>query len=121
MKKFFNDFKAATAFFRDLRRQKPETYPCTVTEYCFLDTVEGTVLFNCGREIYKKVQELFKALPHETRKSLSFSIEDGHYIDRANFWRDALKSVLNEREYQIATRRIIRWYIHCKQLKMEGA
>lgn len=121
MKKFFNDFKAATAFFRDLRRQKSETYPCIVTEYCFLDTVEGTVLFNCGREIYKKVQEFFKALPHEMKKSLVLSYGDGYYIDRANFWRDAFKSVLNEKEYQIATRRVIRWYIHCKQLKMKGA
>lgn len=121
MKKFFNDFKAATAFFRDLRRQKSETYPCIVTEYCLSDTIEGTVLFNCSRDIYKKTQDFFKTLPHETRKSLVFSIEDGHYIDRANFWRDAFKSVLNEREYQIATRRIIRWYIHCKQLKMKGA
>lgn len=121
MKKFFNDFKAATAFFRDLRRQKPETYPCIVTEYCFLDTVEGTVLFNCGREIYKKVQEFFKALPHETKKSLAISFSDGHYIDRANFWRQAFKQVLTEKEYRIAVRRILHWYIHCKQLKMKGA
>lgn len=121
MKKFFNDFKAATAFFRDLRRQKPETYPCRVTEYCLSDTIEGTVLFNCSRDIYKKTQEFFKALPHETRKSLAFSIEDGHYIDRANFWRQALKQILTEKEYRIAVRRILYWYIHCKQLKMKGA
>ena len=121
MKKFFNDFKAATAFFRGLRRQKSETYPCIVTEYCFLDTEEGTVLFNCGRDIYKKIQEFFKALPHEIKKSLVLSYGDGYYTDRANFWRDAFKSVLNEKEYQIAMRRVIRWYIHCKQLKMKGA
>ena len=37
MKKFLNDIKTATAFFRDLRRQKPDddirVYPCIVTEY----------------------------------------------------------------------------------------
>ena len=60
MKKFFNDFKAATAFFRDLRRQKSETYPCIVTEYCLSDTIEGTVLFNCSRDIYKKTQDFLR-------------------------------------------------------------
>lgn len=125
MKKFLNDIKTATAFFRDLRRQKPDddirVYPCIVTEYCFVDTVEGTVLFNCDRDIYKKIQEFFKALPHETKKSLVLSFGDGHYINRANFWRQALKQVLTEKEYRIAVRRILYWYIHCKQLKMKGA
>lgn len=125
MKKFLNDFKAASAFFRDLRRQKSDdnirACPCIVTEYCFVDTVEGTVLFNCGRDIYKKSQELFKTLPYETKKSLVLSFGDGHYIGRANFWRQALKQVLTEKEYQIAVRRILHWYIHCKQLKMKGA
>ena len=125
MKKFLNDLKAASAFFRDLRRQKPgdniETYFCNVTEYCLLDTVEGTVLFNCSRDIYKKTQDFFKTLPHEVKKSLDLSYGDGYYIDRANFWRGTLKTVLNEKEYQIAIRGIIHWYIHCKQLKMKGA
>ena len=78
-----------------------------------MDTVEGTVMFNCGKDIYAK--------PYEVKKSLSFSFKDGNYIDRADFWRQALESVLSEREYHIAVGKILRWYIHCKQLKMEGA
>lgn len=125
MKKFLNDLKTAAAFFRDLRQQKPnnniEAYPCIVTQYSFMDTVEGTVLFNCGSGIYAKSQDFFKTLPHEIKKSLVLSFGDGHYIDRANFWRQALKQVLTEKEYQIAMRRIMHWYIHCKHLKMKGA
>lgn len=125
MKKFLNDIKTATAFFRDLRRQKPNddirVYPCIVTEYCFMDTIEGSVLFNCDKDIYVKVSDFFKTLPLAARQSLSLSFENGGYIDRANFWRQALKQVLTEKEYQIAVRRILHWYIHCKQLKMKGA
>lgn len=83
-----------------------------------MDTVEGTVMFNYGKDIYVKANEFFKTLPYEVKKSLSFSFKD---IDRADFWRQALESVLTEREYHIAVRKILRWYIHCKQLKMEGA
>lgn len=121
MKKFLNDLKAASAFFKDLRRQKPDGNSCNVTEYCFMDTVEGTVMFNYGKDIYVKANEFFKTLPYEVKKSLSFSFKYGNYIDRADFWRQALESVLTEREYHIAVRKILRWYIHCKQLKMEGA
>ena len=67
-----------------------------------MDTVEGTVMFNCGKDIYAKANEFFKTLPYEVKKSLSFSLKDGNYIDRADFWRQALESVLTEREYHIA-------------------
>lgn len=125
MKKLLNDIKAASAFFKDLRRHKPDddigVYPCMVMGYTFLNTVEGCVLFNCGKEMFDKVSDFFETLPHDTRKSLCFSPENGEYIDRAIFWRQALKLVLSEKEYQIAVGKILHWYIHCKKLKAKGA
>ena len=80
MKKFLNDLKAASAFFRDLRRQKPDDnikmYPCIVTEYCFINTIEGSVLFNCDKDIYVKVSDFFKTLPLAARQSLSISYDN---------------------------------------------
>ncbi len=125
MEKFLNDFKTALAFFMDLRRIKPvdNIKTCTSIEmgYSLLDTVEGTVLYNCGKNIYTKANGFFKTLPYETKRFLAFSPNDGEYIDRAKFWKQALKPILSEKEYRIAVRRLLHWFIHCKQLKTKGA
>ena len=81
MEKFLNDFKTALAFFMDLRRIKPvdNIKTCTSIEmgYSLLDTVEGTVLYNCGKISTRKRMDFSKHCRMRQRGSLLFHLTMG--------------------------------------------
>lgn len=87
----------------------------------FYDTVEGCVFANCADNIHETTKNVFKAFTNEEKRQLAFSPEDGEFIDRVNFWKDALKPALPTRQYNIAMQSLLHWYIHIKNLGCKEA
>lgn len=79
------------------------------------DTIEGCVLSRCDRGITKAANEVFNALPVEERNRLAKDIENGEFIERADYWRELLKPVLSPKQLRDAMIQIIHWYIHIKR------
>lgn len=130
MKNFFSDVKTAADIFLDIRKERKQGREVEVRKvkslpvFCvgpgLLDTVEGIVLWNHSRQVYNKIENAFKALPDEEKKRQSFSPNDGEFIERANFWKTLVSSVLPPEQSRKAMMSILQWYIHIKQLPKQA-
>ena len=82
----------------------------------FLNTVEGCVLANMGREVYYSVKARYDAFPEKLKRRLAFAPKQGDFIDRAIFWQAALKESLPKEKYFPAMNALFRWYRHIKDM-----
>ena len=123
------DIKSAVSIFRDMRKARRTARENEANGIMMLpklqgaslfNTVEGTVLSYCGKDITEAACKAFKELNHEKRNQLCFSPRNGEFIDRADFWRELLSSVMTEKQLRKAMIRIIHWYIHINHLNKEG-
>ena len=85
----------------------------------FLNTVEGCILINCGREIFFPARNAFRMFPYETQKKFLYSPQNGEFLERAQFWKTTLHLVLPDKEYREAMIAILRWYRHIKQIEKQ--
>lgn len=78
-------------------------------------TVEGCTLANCGKEIDCAARKTFGNLPYDEQRRMMFSLKDGEFVERANYWRELLKPALSPKQLNKAMREIVHWYIHIKR------
>ena len=129
IKNFINDIKIAQGIFKDVRKArkngcdaiKVTTKPIKkipvigAVGASFYDTVEGTVLSHCEKNIINLAQEAFRALPPEERHRLAFAPREGEFVERASYWHDLLEPVLTSSQLSVAMQHILRWFIHIKR------
>lgn len=124
----FIDAKAAISLFKKMRKArkagiKTEVYEVEAKQIPvisvpgFYDMIEGCVFANCTNNIHETAKNVYKTFTNEEKRQLAFSPKDGEFINRVNFWKDALKPVLSKSQYYIAIRSILHWYIHIKNLR----
>lgn len=128
MHNLLSDVKTTTKLFNEIRKarksgadgvkvsmQPVRRFPVINKGAGLYDTIEGCVLSHCDGEINKAANEVFNALPVEERSRLARDIENGEFIERANYWRELLNPVLSPRQLNVAMMQIIHWYIHIKR------
>ena len=97
-----------------IRPKKTRTLPCYEVNAGFLGTVEGGCLFAASRnDVYPTVKAVFDTMPPATRHILLFSPKTGEWVERAQFWREALRQALPDQQYYVAMSIILKWYIRC--------
>lgn len=102
-----------------VKRQGPpavKAIPVYRMGYPFLNTVEGGVLWNRSRELYRAAKEVYDAFPEDWKKRLAFSPEAGNLCGRARFWQENLLPALPPERYYAAMQAIYRWYRHIKEV-----
>ena len=126
----WGDLKVAAGIFVDMRKARKEGVEVEVKKTVqisfiqsggFYNTVEGSVLCNYGKDVSNKAQEAFNSLPDEVKHRLQFSPKEGEYKERANLWRAILKPVMADKQYHVAMKAIVSWYIHIVKLRKGGA
>lgn len=126
MSSFITDIKKTVKIFKDMRKASKEGYETEIRQerqipvyssIGFLNTVEGCVLINHEKDIYKQVNEIFKQFSLEEQEMLVNSPKDGEFIERINFWKYKLQRVMDDRQCRKAMLSIIHWYIHIKKLR----
>lgn len=121
------DTRTAVEVFKRLRNARKEgdcagikltkSIPVYELGYGFLDTVEGSVLIHCSPRIYNTARSVFAKLPTEVKHTLTFSPNDGEFVERIKFWKEILRPVMGEKEYHAAIGEITHWFIHVKQIQ----
>lgn len=121
-----SDLKTVAGLFKQIRQARKEGAEIRVRKQMQLSvidtdpdpslihTVEGSVLVSCSQTIYGAAMESFMRLSYEERHRLSFSPNDGEFIERANLWKEILKPVMTPVQYHTAIKKILHWYIHIK-------
>ena len=115
----FSDFKMAYKAARNSRKAgskiKLEKEISNIQTIGFLNTMEGNILWGCGENVYQPALDVFRKLPTETQKRLTFSPKDGEFCERVQFWKSKLKSAMPSAEYYIAIKAICQWCIYIKK------
>ena len=121
----FTDIAAAVKLTGEVRKARKEgadsvkikpvyTVQCVTLKPAYLNTIEGCLTWELGREADRSVMEVFKSLPYETQRRLEFTPkEPGGWADRARFWQQQLKPALPTDMYHAVMIRLISWYAHC--------
>jgi hypothetical protein len=79
----------------------------------YYNTIEGCLMRKVGRDVDQAFKKVFRSLPYEVQRKLEFSPkEPGEWAERAQFWRQHLKSVLPPEMYYLIISTILKWYIH---------
>lgn len=100
-----NIIQAAIAGLRAHRRAKNAVVP----GYWGM-TMEGCLF--PGRK-WKPVYDVFATFDKETQRRLTFTPEDGEWVDRVNFWKRELRPKLTPEMYHEAMLKICGWYVRC--------
>ena len=102
MKRMFENIRDTAALYPEVKRAladgaaavsvqpvwaRPRVKPRSVG---FINTVEGGVLYNCGKAVFEPAKAVFDAFPYELQHQLSFSPKPGQLMERAAFWKAAL-------------------------------
>lgn len=127
MNGLLKDAKTAVRLFGEMRRARKDggeleirrSIPCINLGPAFYDTIEGCLLTHYGKDIHDIALNFFGRLPYEEQRWLSFVPKDGEFMERVRFWQKSLKPIMTSRQYGVAIRAIIHWYIHIKQMSME--
>lgn len=94
--------------------------PCYTLGCNFLDTVEGSTIWNLSRGTFDTVKRIFAAQPEEIKHRLCFSPKNGEFISRAHFWQELLKPELPAAQYYEVMGAIYQWYRHIKRIRKEN-
>ena len=131
MKNLLGDIKSSVGIYRDIRRarkagsvviiKREKCVPVFRNEVGFYETVEGCALSHCGGVITDKCFNAFKKLSCEDKRLFSSSPQSGEFTERAHYWKALLEPVLEPDQLRRAMLQILRWYIHIKHLRQEGA
>lgn len=122
---FLTDVVSAAGVFRAVREARRDgfpvkvqavtTLPCYRLPPAFPNTVEGIQLYNqCDRSTYSIAEAVFYDLPYGTRHALECSPKDGELLERAQFWKEALRPAMDPKQLPTAMIAILRWYWHIK-------
>lgn len=71
-----------------VKRQDPpavKAIPVYRMGYSFLNTVEGGILWNRSRELYRAAKEVYDAFPEDWKKRLAFAPEEGKPVRQSPF------------------------------------
>lgn len=125
MVNLIKDIKTAVSLFLDMRKtrkdgteivlKKRKVIPIIQTGG-FYNTVEGCILSRY-EGICDVAEVAFDKLPDKVKYQLQFSPKSGEFTKRANLWRVMLKPVMTDKQYHIAIRAIIGWYIHIIKMR----
>lgn len=83
----------------------------------FLDTVEGCALANLDYAIFEKAGAAFKELNYNIKRQLSFSPQNGEFVERAMLWRKILYKSLSGKQRYKAMKAILDNYIRIKEMR----
>jgi len=75
------------------------TLPTFTIGPAFLDTPEGSCLWNCGQDIYRPARDIYRALPYETRREIACG---NVTAARARFWQTELRNAMPPEDYHRA-------------------
>ena len=90
--------------------------PIIKISHCLSNTVEGSVLRNrLPREQYNEIDTAYNEINSDTRYSMMFAAKSGEYLERAEWWKSFLQSVLGTKESALAMSLLYRWYRRCIQ------
>lgn len=88
----------------------------------YLNTIEGCMTWNLGRDIHQAVSEVFYSLPYDVQRRLEFTPnEPGAWIERARFWQGQLMPALPPKMCHVVMMKFIGWYAHCLRMRKETA
>ena len=133
MKRLFENIRDTAALYREVKRARAagatavsvrpiiELPAFKPRKIAFLNTVEGCVLYNCGKAVFEPVEAFFDAFPCELQHQLAFSPPSGQLVERAAFWKAALIDTVPEQVYHKAMIAIISWYRAIRQGRLADA
>lgn len=93
--------------------------PCFILAPAYLNTMEGCLTWELGRDADQAVKMVFNALPHETQRRLEYTPEaPGEWVDRARFWQQELKPALSPKTYHAVMALFCNWYARCRRRRL---
>lgn len=123
-KDLINDARVAVMVSADMRKARAEgevvrprmvmQVPFIKSGPAFYDTPEGCMFANRDKVLRDAVWTVFRGLPYEDKRMLSFSPENGRYLVRASMWSLELEPALPPRLYHKAMREILHQYVRIK-------
>lgn len=127
------DIKTAAKVFGEVRKARKNgatgvkiepvrTIPVYTLAPALLNTMEGPLVWNAGRDVYQVVQEIFNGLPYETRRQLEFTPKKpGEWVERAQFWKRELQPAMPPQMYHEVMVLFISWYARCLRRRINKA
>lgn len=125
MKDLINDISTAIGVVGYMRRARAEgkdvvpqmvrRYPRVARDPSFFETIEGCMFASKDRLMRNTVWRVFEILPHEDRKALCSSPENGRFLARTQLWRAELEAVLPPKQYHEAMGAILHLYAKIKR------
>lgn len=128
---FIADIQTAASLFSEMRKAKKDggkievqrvkatKVPVIGGTIGFYSTVEGCTFANGDRIICDIAEEAFRGLSYEDKHRLTFSPQDGEFVERVYFWGRLFDSVMTPEQRRKAVLQILRWYIRIKKARME--
>ena len=121
-----SDIGTAARLFKDIRQARKDgktleikqsvQVPCIKSSPAFLDTVEGCTLAGRNWKLYEIVKPIFDTFSYDDKRMLAFAPKDGDFIERIQFWQNALKYTIKPTLYHVVIFTIIQRFIHIKQI-----
>lgn len=120
-----SDIGTAARLFKEIRQVREDKktleikqcarVSCYKLSPAFLDTVEGCTLVGHNYKLYESVKPIFDTFSYDEKRMLAFAPKDGDFIERVQFWQNALKYTIEPTLYHVVIFTIIQRFIHIKQ------